>query len=77
MSDADVTPIDSPLMRSDLRMVRIELEGVRKAMRGLEQLAVNHYNEATATRRETRILTFVCVASAIVSLSCAALGVAQ
>ncbi len=77
MSDADVTPVDSPLMRSDLRMVRIELEGVRKAMRALEQLAVNHYNEATATRRETRILTAICLISAVVSLGCSLIAVAH
>ncbi len=67
MSESDVTPIDRPLMRSDL-------DGVRRAMHNLEQLAVRHYTEATATRRETRVLTAVCVVSAVFSAGCALLG---
>ncbi len=67
MSDSDVTPIDRPLMRSDI-------DGVKRAMHSLEQLAVRHYSEATATRREGRILTAVCVGSALFSFGCALLA---
>jgi hypothetical protein len=64
VSDDDFTPIDRPLMRSDL-------DGVRRAMHNLEQLAVRHYSEATATRREGRVLAIVCVACAVFSFGCA------
>lgn len=73
MSDADKTPVDfadRPLMRSDLSMVLIQLDGMRKAVRGIEQLAIQHYTEATATRKEGRALGVVCVASAIVCIGC-------
>lgn len=60
----EVTPIDRPLMRSDLDAVRI-------AVQNIQQLAVQHYSEATAARREGRLLAVVCVGSAIFSFGCA------
>lgn len=74
IDDTDVTPIERPLLRSDLHMVRIELEGVKQAMRAIQQLSLAHYSQASATRREGRILSFVCIASAIISLGCAMIG---
>ncbi len=66
----EVTPIDRPLMRSDLDAVRV-------AVHNVQQLAVRHYNEATATRRESRLLAIICVFSACVSLGCSLVAVAQ
>lgn len=66
--ESEVTPIDRPLMRSDL-------DDVRKAVHHLQGLAIKSYNEAKAARAEPRFLAAVCVICAVVSVSCALAGI--
>ncbi len=71
MNDSDVTPIDRPLMRSDL-------DAVRRAIHEIQQFQINVYEESKAARREPRILVamcclcaLVCVVSTVVNLRAA------
>jgi hypothetical protein len=74
-SDTELTPVDMPpdrpLMRSDLSMVYLQLDGVRKAVHSIEQLAVEHYSQVKAARKEARSIAALCVACAIWCFGCA------
>ncbi len=60
MSEAENTPIDRPLMRSDLN-------DVRQAVHALSETVLGGYY----TRRESRLLTVACLVCTIVSIGCA------
>lgn len=63
----DITPTDRPLMRSDL-------DAVRKTCHGIQTFQAKIYEEMKRGRLEPRVLTAVCVACALVSISCAVAG---
>jgi hypothetical protein len=72
MSDAENTPIDRPLMRSDLN-------DVRAAMHEVSQKTLEMHNEFRGVRGQLRTYvavcvacTFLCLVSAVVSAVAAA-----
>lgn len=61
MSDSgELTPIDRPLMRSDLNEIR--------------QIVWNISQRQISERRDSVALTAICVVSALISLGCAVAG---
>jgi hypothetical protein len=61
MSDSgEMTPIDRPLLRSDLNEIR--------------QIVWNISQRQIAERRDSVALTAICVVSALVSIGCAVAG---
>jgi hypothetical protein len=64
MSDEELTPVDRPMMRSDLN-------DVRDAVHRLSQTVLDGYNEARRARAEPRVLTVACLVCALVSIGSA------
>jgi hypothetical protein len=59
-----LTPVDRPLMRSDLN-------DMRESIHRLSQTVVNGYEEAKRARAEPRALTFACFVLTLVSVGSA------
>lgn len=60
-ADAETTPIDRPLMRSDLN-------DVRAAMRDVSDKTLAMYNEFRGVRGQLRTYVAICVACAFLSI---------
>lgn len=68
-TEAEITPVDRPLMLSDLN-------GVRHAMRDVSQKTLTMYGEFCGIRGHLRTYVAICAVSALVSLMAAAVSVA-
>jgi len=67
MSEDESTPIDRPLMRSDLN-------DVRQAMHDVSQKTLAMYNEFRGIRGQLRTYVAICIACAFLSLVSAAVS---
>ncbi len=66
-NDSEVTPIDRPLMRSDL-------DAIRQAMYRFEQRQVTMHSALSAKATEPRLMAIVCFCCALISIGCAVVG---
>ncbi len=63
----EVTPIDRPLMRSDI-------ESLRTAVHGLQSQQLQIYEGIKRAQTEPRLMAVVCFVCALVSIGCAVVG---
>jgi hypothetical protein len=62
--DAEVTPIDRPLMRSDL-------DAVRRSMHEIQQFQIRVYEESKRAQSQPRMMAAICIACVFTCLASA------
>lgn len=70
LEDAIVTPIDRPLMRSDL-------DAVRRSIHRIETFQIKIYEGSKRSDRAPKMMATICFACALVSIGCAVAGLSH